>query len=265
MFINDEPIMKKTFYMNDNLRLLLSNLIYDVQNYNSVISKYIDLERCPNNYCNESRNTIVRQTFLISRTMEALNDFNEISSNSFKLNMNLENIKNIFNEVLDDTIDLFKSKRVKFTLENSIVNECTIMMDRNRIKSSLLNIFSFIYNIVKFNGKVDINYDLIEYDDDQYFLLINRVGFLSRYKEKKLELNKRCIDISITFDSEGIPQNIKKKLFKTPLISYDNMNFNNLYLYTAYNIIKKHYGNMWIESLKNKERINIIFPAKNKL
>ena len=141
--------MKQSFYMNEKLKELISNLIYDVQNYNSIILKYIDLERCANNYCSESRNTIVRQSFLINRTMEALNDFNNINSRSFELSMNFENINNIINEVLDSILDLFKSKRVKFTLNDDILKSCTVMMDRARIKGSLLNIFSFIYNIIK--------------------------------------------------------------------------------------------------------------------
>lgn len=256
--------MKQSFYMNDKLKELISNLIYDVQNYNSIILKYIDLERCANNYCNESRNTIVRQSFLINRTMEALNDFNNISSSSFELSMNFENINNIINDVLNNVLDLFKSKRVKFTLNDDISNDCIVMMDRARIKGSLLNIFSFIYNIIKINSNLNITCSLIDYDDED-FLLINGINSISKDDEKKLELNRECIDISITFECDKIPEDIKRKLFKTPLISYKNMNFNNLYLYTAYNIIKKHYGNIWIESLENKERINIVFPAKNKL
>lgn len=257
--------MKQSFYMNDKLKELISNLIYDVQNYNSVILKYIDLERCANNYCNESRKTIVRQSFLINRTMDALNDFNNITSSSFELSMNFEDINNIINEVLDNVIDLFKSKRVKFTLNDDILDGYIVMMDRARIKGSLLNICSFIYNIIKINSTLNISCNLIDYDDDEDFLIMNGVNVISQHDEKKLALSKECIDISITFECDKIPEDVKRKLFKTPLISYENMNFNNLYLYTAYNIIKKHYGNVWIESLENKERINIVFPAKNKL
>ena len=257
--------MKQNFYINKKVKSLISNLIYDIQNYNSVILKYINLERCANNYCNESRNTVVRQSFLIGRTMEALNDFNEITSNSFKLSMNFENINNLINEVLDSVLNLFQSKRVKFTLNNDKLNEYVFMMDRSRIKSSILNIFSFIFNIVKINSSINIFCNIVDYDDDENFLFMNGVNSISRYNRRKLKLSKKVIDISITFECDKIPNEIRKKLFKTPIISYDDIDINNLYLYTAYNIIDRHYGNIWIESLENKERINIVFPAKNNL
>lgn len=257
--------MKQSFYINDKMKDLISNIIYDIQNYNSIISKYIDLERCANNYCNESRNTIIRQSFLINRTMEALHDFNDINSNSFKLNMNFEDINIIMNEVLDDILNLFKSKNIRFKFDDKIMKECIVMMDRSKIKGSLLNIFSFIFNIVKLNSIINISYSLIDYNDDENFLLMNGVDNISEKEKKKLILNKECIDISITFTCDEIPDDIKRRLFKTPLISYENFNFNNIYLYTAYETIKEHYGNVWMESMKNKQRINIIFPAKNKL
>ncbi|ASJ21429.1 signal transduction histidine kinase [Brachyspira hampsonii] len=257
--------MKQNFYINSKLKDLISNIIYDVQNYNNIISKYIDIERCANNYCSESRATIVRQSILINRTMEALNDFNDINSDSFKLNMNFENISVIINEALDDIFLLFKSKRTKITLNDKIFKECIVLMDRDKIKRSILNIFTFIYNIIKVNTSINITYNLMNYYDDKEFLLINGVDNISKKDEKTLDLNEECIDISITFESDDIPDDIKRMLFKTPLISYDNFSFNNLYLYTAYRIIKEHYGNIWFESVKNEQRINIIFPAKNKL
>ena len=264
MFILDST-MKQNFYINSKLKDLISNIIYDVQNYNSIITKYIDLERCANNYCSESRATIVRQSFLINRTMESLSDFNDINSDSFKLNMNFENISVIINEALDSVFDLFKSKRTKIKLDDKILTECIVLMDRDKIKRSILNIFSFIYSLIKVNTSMNISYSLINYGKDKEFLLMNGVDNISEKDEKILDLNEECIDISITFECDNIPDDIKRMLFKTPLISYDNFNFNNLYLYTAYRIIREHYGNIWLESLKNEQRINIIFPAKNKL
>ena len=142
--------MKQNFYINSKLKDLISNIIYDVQNYNSIITKYIDLERCANNYCSESRATIVRQSFLINRTMESLSDFNDINSDSFKLNMNFENISVIINEALDSVFDLFKSKRTKIKLDDKILTECIVLMDRDKIKRSILNIFSFICGFLKY-------------------------------------------------------------------------------------------------------------------
>ena len=34
--------MKKVFYINDKLKSLLSNIIYEIQNYNSTIMKYTE-------------------------------------------------------------------------------------------------------------------------------------------------------------------------------------------------------------------------------
>lgn len=257
--------MKQNFYINSKLKDLISNIIYDIKNYSGIINKYIDFERCSNNYCSESKNTIIRQSFLINRTMEALNDFNDINSDSFKLNMNFENINLIINESLDSILDLFRSKRIKITLDNNISDGLISMMDRSRIKGSLLNIFSFIYNIIKVNSSMNILCSLINYEDNENFLYMNGVDKISERERKKLELNKECIEISLIFVSDEIPEEIKRMLFKTPLISYGNINFNNIYLYTAYNIIKKHYGNIWMETFENKQRINIIFPADKRL
>ena len=68
--------------------------------------------------------------------------------------------------------------------------------------------------------------------------------------------------IKIVFESQNIPEEVELKLFKTPLLNYNNDNFNNLYLYTSYNIIVKHYGDIWIDNIENgnKKKINIVLP-----
>lgn len=257
--------MKQSFHINNKLKEVISNIIYDIKNYNNIISKYMDFDRCSNSdYC-ESRSTIMRQSFLIYRTMESFSYFNEINSDSLNLSMNFGSINDVINNVLDDIINLFNAKRIKFTLEKKDINEYIIMMDMEKIKNAILNIFSFIYNIIKINSSININYNLINYDEDEEFLLMNGINKINENDEKKLELSKECIDISITFECDKIPDDIKRKLFKTPLISYENIHSNNLYLYTSYKIIEKHYGNVWIESLDNREKINIVFPIKNKL
>ena len=247
--------MKQSFYINDKLKDLISNLIYEIQNYNCIISKYMNLE----NYDEEYKNIVKRQSFFIDRTMEALNDFNDINSKSFKLNMNFENIDNIINNAIDNFSDIFKSKRVKFTIDNNISDDCTVLMDRSKLVSSLFNILTFIYNVIKVNSSIDILCNFLHYDNEDFLIMNDSIN------NEGSESIKKYIDISIIFECDSIPREIKRKFFKTPLISYENSTFNNLYLYTAYNIIKLHSGNIWFEVLDNKERINIIFPAKNKL
>ena len=247
--------MKQSFYINDKLKYLISNLIYEIQNYNCVISKYMNSEK----YDEEYKNIVKRQSFFIDRTMEALNDFNDINSKSFELNMNFENVDNIINNVVDNFSDIFKSKRVKFTINNNMNDDCTVLMDRNKLISSLFNILTFIYNVIKVNSSIDILCNFLHYDNEDFLIMNNSMN------NDQSESIKKYIDISIIFECERIPREIKRKFFKTPLISYDNFNFNNLYLYTAYRTIREHYGNIWFESVKNEQRINIIFPAKNKL
>lgn len=247
--------MKQNFYINDKLKDLISNLIYEIQNYNCIISKYTNLERCTEEY----KNIVSRQSFFIERTMEAFNDFNDINSKSFILNMNFEDVNNIIDIVTDDFSDIFKSKRVKYSIYNNMNNNSTVLMDRSKLMSSLYNIFTFIYNIVKVNSSINILCDFLYYDNED-FLMMNNGNNNNEY-----DYSRKYIDISVIFECDKIPKEVKRKFFKTPLISYENITFNNLYLYTAYNIIKMHSGNMWFESLENKERINIIFPAKNKL
>ena len=49
--------MKKVFYINDKLKSLLSNIIYEIQNYNSTIMKYI--ENIQNNIDNSNLDAII--------------------------------------------------------------------------------------------------------------------------------------------------------------------------------------------------------------
>lgn len=241
--------MRRNFYINDELKSMISNFIYEIENYNCIISKYINLK--------DSKDIIIRQSFFIDRAMEALKNLNDLNSRSFKLNMNFENINNIIENVIDDFSDVFKSKGVKVNINNNICNNFDILMDRNRVRNGLLSIFMFIYNVVKTNSNINVFYDFLNYDNEDFIIMDNN---------NKVNNNiEKYIDVSIIFECNCIPKEVKRKLFTSPLIYYENCNFNNLYLYTAYNIIKMHSGNMWFESLKNKERINIIFPAKNKL
>ena len=246
--------MRQNFYINNKIKNIMQNIIYDIKNYNGIIFKYVNL-----NKCYENRDTILRQSFLINRTLESLNDFNEINSNSLKLNMNLESINNLINETLNEILDLYKSKKVKLTLNKNIDDDFIFFMDRLKIKNCLLNIFSFIFSVVKINGNVDLHYSLMDYRDESLSIFNNEKSY------NKLKLGVEYIDIYITFNCDLIPNEIKKKLFKSPLIFYKGSNFNNLYLYTSYKIIKKHSGDMWIKSLEDKESINLIFPVNNKL
>lgn len=243
--------MKKIFYINDKLRNLLSNIIYDIQNYNSTIMKYT--ENISNDFIKENKESILRQSFLIDKAMKVFYDFNDINSNNLILNKTVENINEIVNNISNDFLDLFLSKRIKIKfLEEENEKNYTMFLDKNRIINSISNVFLFIYNMAKINSFINISYDLINYNDEEFL-------FNSGFKNNLINNN---LLIKIVFESQNIPEEVELKLFKTPLLNYNNDNFNNLYLYTSYNIIVKHYGDIWIDNIENgnKKKINIVLP-----
>lgn len=243
--------MKKVFYINDKLRNLLSNVIYDIQNYNSTIMKYT--ENISNDFIKENKESILRQSFLIDKAMKVFYDFNDINSNNLILNKTVENINEIVNNISNDFLDLFLSKRIKIKfLEEENEKNYTMFLDKNRIINSISNVFLFIYNMAKINSFINISYDLINYNDEEFL-------FSNGFKNNLINNN---LLIKIVFESQNIPEEVELKLFKTPLLNYNNDNFNNLYLYTSYNIIVKHYGDIWIDNIENgnKKKINIVLP-----
>ena len=243
--------MKKVFYINDKLRNLLSNVIYDIQNYNSTIMKY--MENISNDFIKENKESILRQSFLIDKAMKVFYDFNDINSNNLILNKTVENINKIVNNILNDFLDLFLSKRIKIKfLEEENEKNYTMFLDKNRIINSISNVFLFIYNMAKINSFINISYDLINYNDEEFL-------FSNGFKNNLINNN---LLIKIVFESQNIPEEVELKLFKTPLLNYNNDNFNNLYLYTSYNIIVKHSGDIWIDNIENgnKKKINIVLP-----
>lgn len=251
--------MKKVFYINEKLRVLLSNLIYDIQNYNSTIIKYT--ENIQNNLdslnsIKENKESILRQSFLIDKAMKVFYDFNDINSNNLILNKGLENINELIKNMTADFYDLFLSKRVKIKLPEE-ENNYTIFMDKQKIINSISNIFLFIYNIAKVNSFIEIYYSSIDYNDEQFL-------FSGGLKSNLINNN---LLIEIVFESQNIPEELELKLFKTPLLTYNEDNFNNLYLYASYNIINKHSGDIWIDNIENgnKKKINIIFPINKGL
>ena len=245
--------MKKTLYTNKKIKLLISNIIYDIQNYNFTISKYAEnIDKTDE--INEDKDSIIRQSFLINITMKALNDFNDITLGNLSLNKNMDNINILINNVIDNCYSLFISKRVKVKLGEGIDNNFNVLIDKNKISNSIYYVFLFIYNSVKPNGFIYVSYSFVNYDDER-FLFFND-------KNNLLNFSKDNILISISFDSNNIPEDIKRKLLKTPLISYNGRHFNNIFLYTAYYIINRHSGNIWFDSIGSKTRINIIFPIK---
>lgn len=189
--------------------------------------------------------------------MKALNDFNDITLGNLSLNRNIDNINILMNSVIDNCYSLFISKRVKIRLGEEINSNFNVLIDKNKISNSIYYVFLFIYNSIKPNGFIDVSYSFVNYDDER-FLFFND-------KNNLLNFSKDNILISISFDSNNIPEDIKRKLFKTPLISYNGRHFNNIFLYTAYYIITKHSGNIWFDSIGSKRRINIIFPIKSGL
>lgn len=243
--------MKKVFYINDKLRNLLSNVIYDIQNYNSTIIKYT--ENISNDFIKENKESILRQSFLIDKAMKVFYDFNDINSNNLILNKTVESINEIVNNISNDFLDLFLSKRIKIKfLEEENEKNYTMFLDKNRIINSISNVFLFIYNMAKINSFINISYDLINYNDEEFL-------FSNGFKNNLINNN---LLIKIVFESQNIPEEVELKLFKTPLLNYNNDNFNNLYLYTSYNIIVKHSGDIWIDNIENgnKKKINIVLP-----
>ena len=243
--------MKKVFYINDKLRNLLSNIIYDIQNYNSTIMKYT--ENISNDFIKENKESILRQSFLIDKAMKVFYDFSDINSNNLILNKTVENINEIVNNISNDFLDLFISKRIKIKfLEEENEKNYAMFLDKNRIINSISNVFLFIYNMAKINSFINISYDLINYNDEEFL-------FSNGFKNNLINNN---LLIKIVFESQNIPEEVELKLFKTPLLNYNNDNFNNLYLYTSYNIIVKHSGDIWIDNIENgnKKKINIVLP-----
>lgn len=243
--------MKKVFYINDKLRNLLSNVIYDIQNYNSTIMKYT--ENISNDFIKENKESILRQSFLIDKAMKVFYDFSDINSNNLILNKTVENINEIVNNISNDFLDLFLSKRIKIKfLEEENEKNYKMFLDKNRIINSISNVFLFIYNMAKINSFINISYDLINYNDEEFL-------FSNGFKNNLINNN---LLIKIVFESQNIPEEVELKLFKTPLLNYNNDNFNNLYLYTSYNIIVKHSGDIWIDNIENgnKKKINIVLP-----
>ena len=246
--------MRKTLYTNKKIKLLISSIIYDIQNYNFTISKYAEnIDK--NDEINEDKESIIRQSLLIDATMKAFNDFNDITLGNLSLNKNIEDINTLINNTMDNCYNLFISKRVKIKLGEEISSNFNILIDKNKIANSIFYVFIFIYNLIKSNSFIDVSYNFVNYDDDERFLFFSE-------KNSLLNFSKDNVLISISFDSNNIPEEIKRKLFKTPLIIYNGRHFNNIFLYTAYYIISKHSGNIWFDSIGSKTRINIIFPIK---
>ncbi|WP_157150993.1 histidine kinase [Brachyspira sp. SAP_772] len=245
--------MRKTLYTNKKIKLLISNIIYDIQNYNFTISKYAEnIDKTEE--IKEDKDSIIRQSFLINTTMKAFNDFNDITLGNLSLNKNIENINILMSNVIDNCYSLFISKRVKIKLGEEISNNFNILIDKNKISNSISYVFMFIYNLIKSNSFIDVAYSFVNYEDERFLFFSGNSSLLNFSKDNVL--------ISISFDSNNIPEDIKRKLFKTPLISYNGRHFNNIFLYTSYYIINRHSGNIWFDNIGSKTRINIIFPIK---
>ena len=258
--------MKKTFYINNKLRILLSNFIYDIQNYNSTITKYmVEIQKNEDSSYStkekenkENKESILRQLFLMDKTMKVFYDFDDINSNNLVLNKTSESIDKIIKNISIDFENLLLSKRIKVKFENEESNnEYEALLDKSKIDNAISNIFLFIYNIAKINSFVNVSYNLIDYNDEE---------FLFNNGSRNNLINNNIL-IKIVFESQNIPEELELKLFKTPLLTYNEDNFNNLYLYTSYNIIVKHSGDIWIDNIENgnKKKINIILPIRKGL
>ena len=164
--------MKKVFYINDKLKSLLSNIIYEIQNYNSTIMKYtenIQNNIDNSNYIKDNKATILRQSFLIDKTMKLFYDFSDINSNNLVLNKTFESIDKIIKNIANDFEDLFLSKRIKVKFENEgNKNKYKALLDKSKIDNAISSVFLFIYNIAKVNSFISISHGLVDYNDEEF-------------------------------------------------------------------------------------------------
>lgn len=252
--------MKKEFYINEKTNDLISNLIYDIQNYNITISSYIKNieklieEKLDNKDIKESKeyiNSIIRQSFLIEKTVKSFNEFSNINSSGLVLNKILDNINDIINDVINDFKPLLLSKKIKILKEQD--DEILSLIDKIKIKNAISNIFVFIFNYLKVNSILDIKYSIINYSEEEFIFSVG---------SERSNLINKYVSISISFLSNNIPEELRKKLLKKAIIYCNDINFNNLYLYSSYNIIKKHLGDMWIDKVGSKNRITVLLPIE---
>ena len=146
--------MKKVFYINDKLKSLLSNIIYEIQNYNSTIMKYtenIQNNIDNSNYIKDNKATILRQSFLIDKTMKLFYDFSDINSNNLILNKTSEDINKIIEGITKDFEDLLLSKRIKIKFNNNENEEVKYnyitLLDKSKIENSISKT-GYSYNAV---------------------------------------------------------------------------------------------------------------------
>lgn len=240
-----ESNIKKEIKSNDDITAILPHAIYDIKTSIILINKYAKEKN--------SNDVVIRQSFIIDRVINSLNDFKDIKLKSTIFMKSLEDIILLLEQSIEECKILFSSKKIEIKLKKNEI-PYNIMIDRNKMMNSFLNIFLYIFLVGKINGKIKIYYNTIDYQEEANLFSIN-----------KNEMISEAIEIIINFECDRISDKVRKHLFTAPLIFYRKNHINNLYLYTAGNIIKKHTGKIWSNSTENGESIIILFPLKSKL
>ncbi len=217
---------------------MISQLIYEIKT-SSILIKESTQDKI-----------IQNQIFMIDTILNSLSDVLYINNESSKLIKSNQNIFPILDNIISQFKPLFLTKRLKFYVQNEEDN-FNICIDRNKIINSISSIFLHIYKYSKLGSSINIKYDIIDYQED-----------LNIFFNKK-SLDDKFIEISISFDGITIPNTIKESMLKKSIISYRKTYTNNIYLYTAVSIIKKHKGKFWYKHKDNNHNIIILLPLSN--
>lgn len=234
-------VSRKEKKINDNSVQLMLQIMSKIKTSNIVI------EKCAkeNKYCD----TILRQSFLIDKITDSMNDYIYLKDSPENIAKSRESIYDIINDCLEKSKVLFSGKNIKVKIEDDYIYQY-LFVNREMIVNAILKIFSHIFLTAYINSKIYIKTNLIDYQDD-----------LDIFFSEKEKVGKN-LEINIIFKGEGVPNDVRDLLFKKPIIKYHKSYTNNLYLYTAAKIIEKHSGKIWSKKTEEGESIIILLPLE---
>ncbi len=217
---------------------ILSQLIFDIKTSGILIKEY-------------TKNDVVRnQIFLIDKITEIFYEYLNIKNNKYKLIKNKYDLIDLIKNIYYEYSLIFKSKKFKIEIDNNI-KTLEINLDYKKITTAINSIFLHIYNYNEINGFIKINYEIIDYNDE-----INIIT-------NQIIKSTKFIQIDISFEGIDLPENIENIMLKKVIINYRKTYTNNIYLYTALSIIKKHRGKFWYKCKENMHNIIILLPYNN--
>lgn len=239
-----KKVRKKIFFNNYSLELML-------QIMSKIKTSNIVIEKCAKE--NKNYEIILRQSFLIDRITDSINDYIYLKDSLEKITKSYENIYDIITDSLEKSRIILSGKNIKAKIKENHIHQY-IFANREMIVNALLNIFSHIFLTAYINSKISIKTNLIDYEDDLDIFFL----------KEKAAVNKN-LEVNITFKGETIPSKARKQLFKKPIVKYHKSYTNNLYLYTAGKIIEKHNGRIWAKKTAEGESIIILLPLELKV